>query len=119
MVLRQLLKGEPEVREMKKRREALKQTSRQVLDVSVLPICLSRSAASSAVALGSTPGSLKLVLSRVPSTNMKSTPPITGMTGVNCTAKKGQLVGRRKRKDSVSGSQGFCLSASGRLCNQT
>lgn len=98
MVLRQLLKGETEVTEMKKRREAVKGTSQRGSDVTVLPICLSRSAASSGVALGSTPGSLKLVLSRVPSTNMKSTPPMTGMTGVNCAAKKGQLVGRRERE---------------------
>lgn len=59
-----------------------------------LPICLSRSAASSAVALGSTPGSLKLVRSSVPNTNIKSTPPITGMTGVSCWARYGQLVGQ-------------------------
>lgn len=56
-----------------------------------LPICLSRSAASSGVALGRTPGSLKLVLRSVPSTKIKSTPPMTGITGVSCCARYGQL----------------------------
>lgn len=66
--------------------------------IRVLPICLSRSAASSGVALGNTPGSLKLVLRRVPSTNINSTPPMTGITGVNCSARNGQLVGQEEMK---------------------
>lgn len=83
----------------------------------VLPICLSRSAASSGVALGRTPGSLKLVLSSVPSTNRKSTPPITGMAGVNCCAKYGQLGGQEKMerereisKQKKATDKRFCLN---------
>lgn len=64
--------------------------------IRVLPICLSRSAASSAVALGSTPGSLKLVLRSVPNTNINSTPPMTGITGVKCCARNGQLGGQEE-----------------------
>lgn len=56
-----------------------------------LPICLSRSAASSGVARGRTPGSLKLVRSRVPITKKKRMPPTTGMAGVIFTARYGQL----------------------------
>lgn len=58
---------------------------------SVLPICLSRSAASSGVARGRTPGSLKLVRSRVPITKKKSIPPIAGIAGVIFSDKYGQL----------------------------
>lgn len=64
--------------------------------IRVLPICLSRSAASSGVALGSTPGSVKLVLRSVPITNINRTPPMTGITGVNCSARNGQLIGQEE-----------------------
>lgn len=67
-----------------------------------LPICLSKSAASSGVALGNTPGSLKLVLSRVPSTNRNSAPPTTGMIGVSSSARNGQLVKWEKKEISKS-----------------
>lgn len=63
---------------------------------SVLPICLSRSAASSGVARGRTPGSLKLVRSRVPITKKKRIPPIAGIAGVIFSDKYGQL---EKEKD--------------------
>lgn len=56
-----------------------------------LPICFSMSAASSGVALGKIPGSVKLVLSREMITNTKSTPPITGMKTVRCSTRNGQL----------------------------
>lgn len=49
------------------------------------------SAASSGVALGKIPGSVKLVLSREMITNTKSTPPITGMKRVRCSTRNGQL----------------------------
>lgn len=49
------------------------------------------SAASSGVALGRMPGSVKLVLSREMTTNTKSTPPITGMKTVRCSTRNGQL----------------------------
>lgn len=71
-----------------------------------LPICLSRSAASSGVARGRTPGSLKLVRSRVPITKKNKMPPTTGMAGVIFTARYGQLPagggrqeGRGERKE--------------------
>lgn len=51
------------------------------------------SAASSAVALGKMPGSVKLVLSRERTTNTKSTPPITGIKTVKCSTRNGQLLG--------------------------
>jgi len=47
-------------------------------------ICLSISAASSFVALGRMPGSLKLVLKRFDITKMKRTPAITGTAGLTC-----------------------------------
>lgn len=49
------------------------------------------SAASSGVALGKIPGSVKLVLSREMITNTNSTPPITGMKTVRCSTRNGQL----------------------------
>lgn len=61
-----------------------------------LPICLSKSAASSGVARGRTPGSLKLVLSKVPITKNTRIPPITGIAGVIFTAKYGQLKKNKK-----------------------
>lgn len=78
-----------------------------------LPICLSRSAASSGVARGRTPGSLKLVRSRVPITKKNRMPPTTGMAGVIFTARYGQLPtgwagrrgGEKERKDNVSNQQ--------------
>lgn len=78
-----------------------------------LPICLSRSAASSGVARGRTPGSLKLVRSRVPITKKNRMPPTTGMAGVSFTARYGQLPtgwagrrgGEKERKDNVSNQQ--------------
>lgn len=82
-----------------------------------LPICRSRSAASSGVARGRTPGSLKLVRSRVPITKKKRMPPTTGMAGVIFTARYGQLPtgwkgqegkrgGGKERKYNVSNQQG-------------
>ena len=53
----------------------------------VLPICLSRSAASSGVALGMTPGSLKLVRNNVAMTKTNKAPPTAGMAGVTCSAR--------------------------------
>lgn len=47
-----------------------------------LPICLSMSAASSGVALGITPGSLKLVRNNVDMTKMKRAPATAGMAGL-------------------------------------
>lgn len=58
---------------------------------SALPICFSMSAASSGVALGKMPGSVKLVLSREVTTNKERTPPITGIKTVRCVTRKGQL----------------------------
>lgn len=49
------------------------------------------SAASSGVALGRMPGSVKLVWSRVMTTNTKRPPPITGIQLVRCLTRKGQL----------------------------
>lgn len=56
-----------------------------------LPICFSMSAASSGVALGRMPGSVKLVLNKEITTNTKSTPPITGMKTVRWSTRNGQL----------------------------
>lgn len=56
-----------------------------------LPICRSMSAASSGVARGITPGSLKLVRNNVAITNINSAPPTAGMAGVTCSARYGQL----------------------------
>jgi hypothetical protein len=79
----------------------------------MLPICLSRSAASSGVARGRTPGSLKLVRSRVPITKKNRMPPTTGMAGVIFTARYGQLPigggGGRKKGDTMLGSTESCL----------
>lgn len=66
-----------------------------------LPICLSRSAASSGVARGSTPGSLKLALSSMPITKKNSTPPMAGMAGVRFDAKNGQLQWTKETNTSV------------------
>lgn len=55
------------------------------------PICFSMSAASSGVALGKIPGSVKLVLSREMITKINSTAPITGMKMVRCCTRNGQL----------------------------
>ena len=49
------------------------------------------SAASSGVALGITPGSLKLVRNNVESTKMKRTTATTGITGETSVARYGQL----------------------------
>lgn len=57
----------------------------------VLPICLSTSAASSGVARGRTPGSLKLARSSMTITKAKSTPPIAGIAGLKLEARNGQL----------------------------
>lgn len=59
------------------------------------PICFSTSAASSVVALGRMPGSVKLVLSREKTTNTNSNPPITGMNTVRCSTRNGQLLKQR------------------------
>lgn len=55
------------------------------------PICFSIYAASSGVALGITPGSLKLVLNNVDITNRNIRAPTTGIAGVMRAAKNGQL----------------------------
>jgi len=56
-----------------------------------IPICLSMSAASSGVARGIMPGSVKLVLSKVAMTNRKMRPSATGIAGDTLTARYGQL----------------------------
>lgn len=76
---------------------------------SVLPICLSRSAASSGVARGRTPGSLKLVRSRVPITKKKRIPPIAGMAGVIFSDKYGQLE-KEERLNIINNTQCNLLS---------
>ena len=57
----------------------------------LLPICLSISAASSGVARGMTPGSLKLVLNKVAITNMNSKTPTSGIANVISLARYTQL----------------------------
>lgn len=69
---------------------------------SVLPICLSRSAASSGVARGRTPGSLKLVRSRVPITKKNRMPPTTGMAGVIFSARYLQLPAGCREKGEMN-----------------
>lgn len=54
------------------------------------------SAASSGVALGKIPGSVKLVLSREMITKTNSTAPITGMKMVRCCTRNGQLWSGKK-----------------------
>lgn len=54
-------------------------------------------AASSGVALGITPGSLKLVRNKADITNINNKAPITGIAGVTCSARYGQLE-KKKRK---------------------
>lgn len=75
--------------------------SEEINRPSVLPICLSRSAASSGVARGRTPGSLKLVRSRVPITKKKRIPPIAGIAGVIFSDKYGQLKEKGKRQNNM------------------
>lgn len=60
-----------------------------------IPICFSIYAASSGVALGITPGSLKLVRNKADITNINNKAPITGIAGVTCSAKYGQLEKKR------------------------
>jgi len=55
------------------------------------PICLSMSAASSGVARGIIPGSLKVVRSKVAITKKKMRPSATGIAGDTFTARYGQL----------------------------
>ena len=56
------------------------------------------------MARGRTPGSLKLVRSRVPITKKNKMPPTTGMAGVIFTARYGQLpTGGGSRKGGVIG----------------
>ncbi|MGH0192414.1 UNVERIFIED_CONTAM: hypothetical protein FKN15_012183 [Acipenser sinensis] len=62
-------------------------------------MCFSTSAASSGVALGSIPGSLKLVCSKEITTKKKRTAPITGMVLVKCSTRNGQL--RKQSQHSV------------------
>lgn len=66
------------------------------------PICFSTSAASSAVALGRMPGSVKLVLSREKTTNTNSKEPITGMNTVRCSTRKGQLLRQRSYRGHIN-----------------
>jgi len=56
-----------------------------------IPICLSMSAASSGVARGIMPGSLKLVRNKVAITKRKMRPSATGIAGDTLTARYGQL----------------------------
>lgn len=56
-----------------------------------LPICVSMTAASSEVALGMIPGSLKLVLNKAPRTKRNVKAPTTGIQGDSSLAKNGQL----------------------------
>ncbi len=62
-------------------------------------------AASSGVALGMTPGSLKLVRNNVDTTKMKLRPATTGITGETSTAKNRQLKqqGNHAHKDDPNG----------------
>lgn len=78
-------------------------------------ICFSTSAASSGVALGKMPGSVKLVLSSEMTTNTKSTPPITGMKTVRCSTRKGQSNAKKRPhvttiRPSVRGRTPLCLA---------
>lgn len=74
-----------------------------------LPICFSMSAASSGVALGRMPGSVKLVCSRVMTTNTKRTPAMAGMQLVRCLTRKGQLRQKRSYWRAERGSRGgYC-----------
>lgn len=57
----------------------------------ILPICFSILAASSGVARGMTPGSLKLVRNNDAITKTKRMLSITGMAGDMLTARNGQL----------------------------
>lgn len=65
------------------------------------------------MARGRTPGSLKLVRSRVPITKKNRMPPTTGIAGVIFTARYGQLPagweggggGEKERKYNVSNQQ--------------
>ena len=57
------------------------------------------SAASAGVALGMTPGSLNAVRNNVAITNINNTAATTGITGVKCTAKYGQL---KKRPEEAT-----------------
>lgn len=66
-------------------------------NISISPICLSTLAASSSVALGRMPGSLKLVWSSVMKTKTKSTAPMTGTQLLRCLTRKGQLCGYHRR----------------------
>ena len=60
------------------------------------------SAASSGVARGKTPGSLKLVRNSVDKTKIKFKAAITGMAGVTSVAKKGQLKRKIRQLDMSS-----------------
>lgn len=63
------------------------------------------SAASSGVALGRTPGSLKLARSSIPITKTNSTPPMAGMAGVRFDARNGQL----EKREWKTGCEGHVL----------
>jgi len=65
------------------------------------PISISMNVASSGRARGSTPGSLKLVLSNMAITNRKSRAAKTGMAGDRWTARYGHLQKRVTDKDDV------------------
>lgn len=58
---------------------------------SYLQTCFSIYAASSAVALGMIPGSVKLVLNNEPITKRNNIPDIIGITGVTFLLRYGQL----------------------------
>lgn len=60
-------------------------------DLLILPICCSTYAASSCVALGIIPGSVREVRSKVHMVNRNNTPPIIGINTETFLAKYGQL----------------------------
>ena len=63
------------------------------------PICLSTSAASSGVARGMIPGSVKLVRNSDINTKKKRIAATTGIAGEMCFVKYGQLDGEREREE--------------------
>lgn len=69
------------------------------------------------MARGRTPGSLKLVRSRVPMTKKNRMPPTTGMAGVIFTARYGQLPTGEERKTRKSIAAGSRLLAKGGLAH--
>ena len=78
-----------------------------------LPICLSMSAASSGVARGITPGSLKLVLNNVAMTNINNSTPTSGIANVISLARYTQLKIKREVTTALLMDSDFtCFSGS-------